>query len=173
MCACTVDDFHVLSKSALLWDADLRHTHRLMRFFLNCRPGHALCEVGRGVVMDNSLVSVEEGGGPANPKKLGNFTQNVVWGRRGNTKGDYLGLLGLLFRTHCFQFVYMYYFHRLLDYHSYGLVFPVSIVDCKKIVGVCYIKRRVKALYCSCGRRLQSIPFYMGQSGARSVDLLW
>ena len=41
-----------------------------MRFFLTCRPGHALCEVGRGVVMDNSLVPVEEGGGPANPKKL-------------------------------------------------------------------------------------------------------
>lgn len=51
--------------------------------------------------MDNSLVPVEEGGGPANPKKLGDFIQNVVWERIGNTKGDYLGLSGLQV-IHCF-----------------------------------------------------------------------
>lgn len=49
-----------------------------MRFFVNYRSGHALCEMGRGVVMDNSLVPVEEGRGPANPRKLDNFIQNVV-----------------------------------------------------------------------------------------------
>lgn len=49
-----------------------------MRFFLNCRSGYALCEVSRGVVMDNSVVPVEEGGGPANPKTLDDFIQNVV-----------------------------------------------------------------------------------------------
>lgn len=37
-----------------------------------------LWEVGRGVVMGNSLVPTEEGGGPAKPKKLGKFIQNVV-----------------------------------------------------------------------------------------------
>lgn len=152
-CACMVDNFHVVSISALLWNADLQHRHRMMKFFLNCRSGYFLCEVDRRVVMSSFCAG---GRGFVKPKKLGNFIQNVVWERIGNTKGDclYLGLLGFPV-THCFKFVYMYYFCRLLDYHLYGLVFPTSVVDCKKIVGVLY-KWRVKALYCRWGRRLHS-----------------
>lgn len=67
----------------------------------------------------------------------------------------YLGLLGLPV-THCFQFVYMYYFGRLLDYHSYGLVFPASVVDCKKIVGVCYTNEESRPFTVGEERRLHS-----------------
>lgn len=85
----------------------------------------------------------------------------------------YLGLLGLPV-THCFQFVCMYYFCRLLDDHSYGLVFPTSVVDCKKIVGVCYTSEESRpSTVGGGGGYTQQVPFYMGQNGACSVDLLY
>lgn len=85
-------------------------------------------------LLRTTLVPVEEGG--VLPTPISWAILFKMWSERGgNIKGDCLGLLGLLV-THCFQFVYVYYFSRLLDYHSYSLVFPVSVVDCKKIADV-------------------------------------
>ncbi|KAM4679505.1 mitogen-activated protein kinase kinase kinase 7 isoform 3-T3 [Amazona ochrocephala] len=67
----------------------------------------------------------------------------------------------------------MYYFCRLLDYHSYGLVFPTSVVDCKKIVGVCYTSEESRpSTVGGGGGYTQQVPFYMGQNGACSLEML-
>uniref|UniRef100_A0A8B9G1Q4 Mitogen-activated protein kinase kinase kinase 7 n=1 Tax=Amazona collaria TaxID=241587 RepID=A0A8B9G1Q4_9PSIT len=67
----------------------------------------------------------------------------------------------------------MYYFCRLLDYHSYGLVFPTSLVDCKKIIGVCYTSEESRpSTVGGGGGYTQQVPFYMGQNGACSVEML-
>lgn len=75
--------------------------------------------------------------------------------------------------THCFQFVYMYYFCRLLIYHSYGLVFPTSLVECKKIVCVMSGEEsQGPALWLGDEVTINRSCSVMGQNGACSVHLL-